>query len=84
MYLLSQPEDGLMILILQGTNSAFNVFAQGSDKIDAIGKSVESVRVSSRGSVFAFIYVGGIRYSGDSGGLWECVKWNNADFRSAT
>ena len=84
MYLPNQPEDGLMILILQGTNLAFNVFAQGTDNIDAIGKSVKSVRISDRGSVFAFIYVANIKYGTDAAGLWECMRWDNADFKSTT
>lgn len=83
MYLPHQPEDGLMILILQGSNSAFNVFAQGTDNIDAIGKAVKSVRISARGSVFAFIYIANIRYNEDTLGLWECMRWYNADFKPA-
>lgn len=83
MYLPHQPEDGLMILILQGSNSAFNVFAQGTDNIDAIGKAVKSVRISARGSVFAFIYIANIKYNEDTPGLWECMRWYNADFKPA-
>ena len=84
MYLPNKPEDGLMILILQGTSMAFNVYAQGTDHIDAIGKGVTSVRISDRGSVFSFIYVSNIKYGTDQAGLWECMRWDNADFKSTT
>ena len=84
MYLPNKPEDGLMILILQGTSLAFNVHAQGTDHIDAIGKGVTSVRISDRGSVFSFIYVSNIKYGTDQAGLWECMRWDNADFKSTT
>lgn len=73
MYLPNQPEDGLMILILQGSDTGFNVFAQGTDNIDTIGSAVKSVTISDRGSVFVFIYASSVRYAS---GLWKCVKWD--------
>lgn len=77
LYLPSQPEDGLMILVLQGGNAGFNVYAQGTDKIDTIGESVKNVGINERGEVFAFIYVSNISYGTDTAGLWECSKWDN-------
>lgn len=77
LYLPNKPEDGLMILILQGTN-AFNVRSQGTDEIDTVNESTDSVRISERGAVFAFIYAKDLSYR-DNGitGLWECSKWDN-------
>ena len=77
LYLPSQPEDGLMILVLQGGNAGFNIYAQGTDKIDTIGESVKNVGIRERGAVFAFIYVSNIFYGTDTAGLWECSKWDN-------
>lgn len=77
LYLPSQPEDGLMILILQGGNTGFNVYAQGTDKIDTIGESVKNVGINERGAVFTFIYVSNIHYGNDVSGLWQCSKWDN-------
>lgn len=78
LYLPSEPENGLMILISQDGNAGFNVFAQGNDEIDTIGESVKNVGINERGAVFAFIYISGIKY-GDktNSGLWQCAKWDN-------
>lgn len=78
LYLPSEPENGLMVLISQDGNSGFNVFAQGNDEIDTIGESVKNVGINERGAVFAFIYISGIKY-GDktNSGLWQCAKWDN-------
>lgn len=78
LYLPSEPENGLMILISQDGNTGFNVFAQGNDEIDTIGESVKNVGINERGCVFAFIYISGIKY-GDktNSGLWQCSKWDN-------
>lgn len=78
-YLPANPEQGLMILITQGNNTGFNVYAQGNDEIDTIGESTHKVGINERGCVFAFIYVTGIYY-GDkitTTGLWQCAKWDN-------
>lgn len=77
LYLPNQPENGLMILVLQGSNAGFNIYAQGTDKIDTIGESVKNVGINERGAVFAFIYVASIFYGSDTPGLWECSKWDN-------
>lgn len=78
LYLPNNPEDGLMILIFQASATAFNVRAQGTDKIDTINESTESVRISQRGAMYAFIYVSNVSYSSSSSsGLWECCRWNN-------
>lgn len=77
LYLPNQPENGLMILVLQGGNGGFNVYAQGTDKIDTIGESVKNVGINERGAVFAFIYVSNIFYGTDTPGMWECSKWDN-------
>lgn len=78
LYLPSEPENGLMVLISQDGNSGFNVFAQGNDEIDTIGESVKNVGINERGAVFAFIYISGVKY-GDktNSGLWQCAKWDN-------
>ena len=78
LYLPMQPEDGLMILILQGGVAGFNVYAQGTDEIDTINESVKYVGINERGAIFAFIYISNISYgSADVRGLWQCAKWDN-------
>lgn len=77
-YLPENPDNGLMILITQVSNSGFNVYAQGGDEIDTIGESNNKVSINERGCVFAFIYVSGVTYSGkNTTGLWQCAKWDN-------
>lgn len=78
LYLPSEPENGLMILISQDGNAGFNVFAQGNDEIDTIGESVKNVGINERGCVFAFIYISGVKYPNKTNsGLWQCSKWDN-------
>lgn len=77
-YLPENPDNGLMILIAQVSNSGFNIYAQGGDEIDTIGESNQKVSINERGCVFAFIYVSGASYSGKTTtGLWQCAKWDN-------
>ena len=75
-YLPNNPENGLMILIVQSTSNAINVYAQGNDEIDTINESKPNVSINQRGVIWAFIYVAGVTYSGkNTSGLWHCAKW---------
>jgi hypothetical protein len=78
LFLPSEPENGLMILISQDGTVGFNVISQGNDEIDTIGESTKIVSINERGCIFAFIYISGIRYSDKTNsGLWQCCKWDN-------
>ena len=74
-YLPSNPEAGRIIFIIRNSNGGVNVIAQGSNGIDQIGKSEQSVGISSRGQTYIFIFQGSVSYNGESRvGLWSWAK----------
>lgn len=74
-YLPSDPEAGRIIFIIRNANAGVNVTAQGNNGIDQIGKSEQTIGISSRGQTYIFIYQGDVSYNSESrSGLWSWAK----------
>lgn len=74
-FLPSSPEAGRVMFIIRNSSGGVNVTAQGNNGIDLIGRSEQTVGITSRGQTYIFIFQGGIGYEGESrAGLWSYAK----------
>ena len=74
-FLPSSPEAGRVMFIIRNSGGGVNVTAQGNNGIDMIGRSEQTVGITSRGQTYIFIFQGGIGYEGESrAGLWSYAK----------